>query len=258
MPLPLPNLDTRRWADLVEEGRALVPRYAPRWTDHNVHDPGITLIELFAWLVEADVYRANHISRKCRRKFLKLIGVSPRPPEPSLAFLSFTVKPGVSPQLLPARMTFRASVGALQVPFRTLADLAIVDSEIVAVQTTDGTTFTDQTRVEQGRFGFSAWGAKPPRSLPKDPTQQPALYIGFSNPLPVKTAVTLRCWFAGPRSDEAERQRLLDEMEDVELSCVSSLGSRVCPPFVTDDPWCADVDKKSGTRRATVQRPKSP
>ena len=50
MPLPLPNLDTRRWADLVDEGVALVPRYGGTWTDHNVHDPGITLIELFAYL----------------------------------------------------------------------------------------------------------------------------------------------------------------------------------------------------------------
>ena len=42
MPLPLPHLDDRRWQDLVEEGRALIPRLAPAWTDHNVHDPGIT------------------------------------------------------------------------------------------------------------------------------------------------------------------------------------------------------------------------
>ena len=40
--LPLPNLDDRRWADLVEEGRALIPFYAPEWTDHNASDPGIT------------------------------------------------------------------------------------------------------------------------------------------------------------------------------------------------------------------------
>src|SRR5262245_16789126 len=124
MPLPLlPNLDTRRWSDLVEEGRAMIPRYAPRWTDHNVHDPGITLIELFAWLVEADVYRTNHISAKCRRKFLKLIGFPPRPPEPSRTVLTFTAKSGVS-QLLPAGMTFRASVGSIQVPFRIVDDVS--------------------------------------------------------------------------------------------------------------------------------------
>ncbi|MEZ4496532.1 MAG: hypothetical protein R2845_07095 [Thermomicrobiales bacterium] len=37
--------------DLVEEG-LLIPFYAPEWTDHNAHDPGVTLLELFAWLAE--------------------------------------------------------------------------------------------------------------------------------------------------------------------------------------------------------------
>ena len=70
MPLPLPNLDTRRWADLVDEGVAIVPRYGGSWTDHNAHDPGITLIELFAYLVEglslkgqSPLFRSSRIVR---------------------------------------------------------------------------------------------------------------------------------------------------------------------------------------------------
>ena len=45
MKVPLPNLDDRRWADLVDEGRSLIPFYAPDWTDHNIHDPGITFLQ---------------------------------------------------------------------------------------------------------------------------------------------------------------------------------------------------------------------
>jgi len=37
--LPLPDLDDRRWTDLVDEGRSLIPIVAPAWTDHNIHDP---------------------------------------------------------------------------------------------------------------------------------------------------------------------------------------------------------------------------
>ena len=77
MPISLPNLDTRRWTDLVDEGRALVPRYAPRWTDHNYHDPGITLIELFAWLIEQLIYRANRVPERHLRKFLALVVYDP-------------------------------------------------------------------------------------------------------------------------------------------------------------------------------------
>src|SRR5690349_4133941 len=52
MPLPLPNLDDRSYTDLVEEARRLIPTYAPEWTNHNPSDPGIMLIELFAYLTE--------------------------------------------------------------------------------------------------------------------------------------------------------------------------------------------------------------
>src|SRR5690348_5382292 len=88
MPLPLPDLDTRRWADLVEEARAMIPRYAPRWTDHNVHDPGVTLIEMLAWLVEQDVYQLNRVPESHRRKFLALVGITPAPPQAATALLS--------------------------------------------------------------------------------------------------------------------------------------------------------------------------
>lgn len=73
MPLSLPNLDDRRYADLLEEARSLIPSYAPEWTNHNPSDPGITLVELFAHLTEMLVYRANRVTDDNKRAFLKLI-----------------------------------------------------------------------------------------------------------------------------------------------------------------------------------------
>jgi len=69
MLIPLPELDDRRWSDLVEESRALIPVLAPEWTDHNASDPGITVIELYAWLAEMDVFRANRVTDAARRRF---------------------------------------------------------------------------------------------------------------------------------------------------------------------------------------------
>src|SRR5882724_4778405 len=73
MPIPLPILDDRRWKDLVEEGRSLIPAWAPEWTDHNPSDPGITLIELFAYFAEMMLYRVDRISLKNLEAFLKLL-----------------------------------------------------------------------------------------------------------------------------------------------------------------------------------------
>jgi predicted phage baseplate assembly protein len=78
-PLPLPKLDSRTWQELTDEARALVARSAPGWTDHNVHDPGITLIELFAWLTELELYRLDRLPPAALRGFLRLLGVIPRP-----------------------------------------------------------------------------------------------------------------------------------------------------------------------------------
>ena len=61
MTLPLPILDTLEYDPLVAQARDLLPYLAPGWTDHNAHDPGITLLELFAWLTEANSYRLDRI-----------------------------------------------------------------------------------------------------------------------------------------------------------------------------------------------------
>jgi len=72
MSLPLDNLDDKTYAQLVEEARKRIPIYAPRWTDHNIHDPGITLMELFAWLTEMQIYRLNKITDASYREFFQL------------------------------------------------------------------------------------------------------------------------------------------------------------------------------------------
>ncbi|MEB3360473.1 MAG: baseplate J/gp47 family protein, partial [Synechococcales bacterium] len=77
MGLPLPNLDDRTYADLVEEAIALIPVEAPEWTDHNPSDTGIVLIELLAWLTEMVLYRVNQIPDRNQAAFLSLLQGAP-------------------------------------------------------------------------------------------------------------------------------------------------------------------------------------
>lgn len=80
MPLELPNLDDRTYADLVEEARRLIPSFDPAWTNHNPSDPGITLVETFAYLTEMLLYRLNRVTEANQRRFIKLLqGSSPVP-----------------------------------------------------------------------------------------------------------------------------------------------------------------------------------
>jgi hypothetical protein len=73
MPIPLPNLDDRTYAELTEQARALLPRLDPGWTDHNVSDPGITLVELLAWLTEMLLFQVNEVPPANTEAFLALL-----------------------------------------------------------------------------------------------------------------------------------------------------------------------------------------
>jgi len=75
MAIPVPNLDNMGFEDLVAEAKSLIPVYAPQWTNHNLSDPGITLIELFAWLCEMVIYRVDQIPEENYLSFLKLYGI---------------------------------------------------------------------------------------------------------------------------------------------------------------------------------------
>ena len=75
MTLTAPNLDDRRFQDLVDDCKRLVQRRCPEWTDHNVSDPGVTLIETFAYVVDQVLYRLNRVPERSYVTFLELMGV---------------------------------------------------------------------------------------------------------------------------------------------------------------------------------------
>src|SRR4028119_1687981 len=82
MPIELPNLDDRTYEDLVQEALSLIPNYAPDWTNYNPSDPGITLIELFAYLSEMLIYRLNRVTDANQYTFLKLLNGEDWKPSP--------------------------------------------------------------------------------------------------------------------------------------------------------------------------------
>ncbi len=89
MPLPTPFLDDRHFQDIVDQAKLLIPHYCREWTDHNVSDPGVTLIELFAWMTDMLLYRVNQVPEKNYIKFLELIGVRLEEPRAASAPITF-------------------------------------------------------------------------------------------------------------------------------------------------------------------------
>ena len=102
MALPSPNLDDRTFAQLVEEARNRIIATCPQWSDLSVSDPGMTLVEAFAYLCEAVIYRLNRVPGKLYIEFLRLLGVKLLPPEAAgCTLLLKLAKPADKPVEIP-------------------------------------------------------------------------------------------------------------------------------------------------------------
>ena len=89
MSLPPPNLDDRDFRSLVEEARTRIPTYTGEWTNFNDSDPGMTLVQLHAWLTETLLYRVNRLPDLAYVNFLNLLGTTPQPARAAQAELTF-------------------------------------------------------------------------------------------------------------------------------------------------------------------------
>ncbi|GAB3668452.1 putative baseplate assembly protein [Ramlibacter alkalitolerans] len=123
MPMLPPSLDDRRFDDLVEELVARIPAHTPEWTNPRLGDPGRTLIELFAWLGDALLYRANLIPERQRLVFLKLLGMGLQPARPArgIVGLAFAQETELGAHTLAPRAKLKAAL-----PFETLAETTVL------------------------------------------------------------------------------------------------------------------------------------
>lgn len=214
MPLPLPILDRLTYDELVSEARSSLPALAPGWTDYNAHDPGITLLELLAWLAEGASYRLDNIPDESYRAFLRLAGVGLHLSQVAETMLVF--RPAAAAQSLPNSVRVQSQDGG--VVFQTTAALFVSDAKLEAVLCGAGTTFEDLTaRNTPATATFLPFGTKP---NPGD-----ALYLGFNMALvPADSIMTLGVWTGHALEDMATRAQLNAEQKAVEDHAI-----RLCP-----------------------------
>lgn len=209
---PLPNLDDRRWADLVEEGRTLIPLYAPDWTDHNIHDPGVTILELLASIAEMDIFQLNRVPDRHRRKFLALVGVELQAPVPARTVLRFELTDGSGTMEAPVGTAVAASdADGAAVPFCTTQPLTAVSGRIASVLVRDGRSTEDHTQ----RFAHG----EPVRLLGAAEGAAQELYLGLTEALRSDVWTSFFFRFDGLRSRSVERARIVAEAESQARAC---------------------------------------
>ncbi len=171
-----PIIDDRRYADIVAEARSRIPRYTPEWTDVNESDPGMTLVELFAWMTEMQIYRLSKVPQLNYLKFLELIGIELEPAKPARAEITFPVQEtfGDPYVIVPARTQVATEEPDEQGPivFETDRALTALKARLDTVQVFDGYTFKDvsqdNNRVDEVYEPFG------PLAI-----EESALYLGF-------------------------------------------------------------------------------
>src|SRR3990172_10992694 len=186
MALTVPKLDDRGFQDIVDEAKKRIPHYCQEWTDHNVSDPGVTLIELFAWMTEVLLYRLNQVPNLHYIKFLEMFGIRLLEPQPAHCNVTFWL---TAPQPISMVIPANTEVATTQtetetsIVFSTDVDLRIHPPKLVQVL----------SRITGGREGKSAIQAHNLRRLEAGfegldvfsavPQVDDALYFGFENDL---------------------------------------------------------------------------
>ncbi|MFE6028863.1 putative baseplate assembly protein [Streptomyces niveus] len=185
MTLPGPQLDDRTFQGLVDEAKRRVQQRCPEWTDHNVSDPGVTLIEAFAAMVDQLVYRVNRVPEKNYLAFLDLIGVRLHPPTAAHTDVTFRLS---APRPDPVVVRAGTEVATVRteteeaVVFTTSAPLSIVPSTFahLATRPSSGEAVDRTEELALGR-DVPCFGATP--------AVGDCLYVGLSAAVPAGVVV---------------------------------------------------------------------
>ena len=180
MPLTIPNLDDRRYQDLLDEALARIPVYTPEWTNFNKSDPGVTLVEIFAFLTENLLYRCNLVPERNRQKFLTLLNIPLQPATSAQGLITITNDKGL---LQTTTLNDGVEVRAGQVPFFTTRgfDVLPIEGRIYYKQAIQAPT---QQMVDYYAQLYASFSTTPPQ-------QPPLLYQAQAFPEPGGALVSI-------------------------------------------------------------------
>lgn len=193
MTLPMPYLDDRRFQGLVDDAKRLIAARCPEWSDHNVSDPGVTLIEAFAFMTDELVYRLNRVPDKLYIAFLDLIGTSLYPPTPAAADVVMWLAAPRDDVVVVPEQTAVATPRNEQVEsiiFHTAVELEIPPRSLVRIgnRSAEEPPFVREARLRNDRL----------EAFPSPPKVDDAFLLGLDQAAPgLAIALRLECEVRG-------------------------------------------------------------
>lgn len=201
------NLDDQTYEEIVQAAEGRLPWLCPQWTDHNAHDPGITILELMAWYKEMQQYHLNQFTDELCAKLLKLAGVERRPACPARCL----VKLPLSAPALPVGTPLHTREG---IPFE-LAEAAKADRPQLK-----------SIRVERTEQSYEVGEMLGDRPITVQPfsmggEQDAVLRLGFSG----GDGQSLRLWFSVDTPAGAVRNPFRDRWQTPRSICWACEGA---------------------------------
>ncbi len=178
MPLTVPKLDDRHFQDIVDEAKKRIPHYSKDWTDHNVSDPGITMVELFAWMTDMLLYRLNQVPDLHYIRFMEMLGIQLKEAIAAKTRVTFWLtQPSEAPVHIPGgtEVASKQTETEPSIIFTTDDEFRVYPPELKIVKAGEMGDSQNLLRLEAGFEGFNVF-SNPPRS-------GDALYFGFENDL---------------------------------------------------------------------------
>ncbi len=223
MTLDIPDLDDRTYEDLLEQAKKLIPAYSDEWTDFNPHDPGITILEVLAWLTESHMYQLDQVTDEHRETYLKLVGHRRRGPKSAVAELQITPPAAAAGTVLQAGTSLAVTDGMDDAyRFETDHDIVLTDAAITEVITAEerGTTQNTEVNRTDGMF-YRAFG--------QPVAAGDTLYLGFdSNPFEATESLTLMVDYHDEDLPESNPSEPMDQTPRFQPSV--SLQWEYCEP----------------------------
>ena len=241
MTIPIPVLDDRSFDQLVAEAKARIPVHTPEWTNLNDSDPGITIVELFAFLTENLLYRSNRIPEANRIKFLTMLGISLQPASPGHGLVAFSNDRG---PLQPLGLAAGTEVRAGQVPFVVEDGLAVLPVTAAAYykapQTLDAATQAQYQLLYQTFLNppSDVLSFYQPVAFPSPATGKPDPVVDLGNA--VNGAIDHSLWLAimapTPTSTEAVRAAIGGQTLSIGVYPATQTPGQVLAPMTTGGP----------------------
>lgn len=188
-----PRLDDRTWQELRDELVRRIPVHDPSWTwtDHNPSDPGIALLEVFAWLAENLLRRMERVPTSAQLQFLSLLGLPLTEATVARGRVRLDLKKGTTPQLVEFSPTAeRLQLSAGKLVFTGLGELDVLPVAAMPMvkRKADAKAFDEDTLARVQDTLASHLGITDPKLAPKvDPYECVTLPTPVGGQLPAAT-----------------------------------------------------------------------